>query len=348
MALVEQERELWTSLATKIVKTRMDFTKGISTKRRLTSRTEAVRIAPCFSPFSDADRPELARGCWLCPSSSRSDAPSSKQQRKIRKDKKRKAKGGLLGVVPSPGPAARRLGGTRWHSGARWMRPGGPWLPPPRFGGWAPCWPGWKKQSCARIISPACYYLHFQDYLHTRTTMNTSLSQGREGFQDRAHLSNASTASNSKGHYQKYGFWSKKISTATEIDTRTHRQIKHLSIKLYIYKKKEAANKGLWVRRAFRKQQRRNKDRDALWQENGFKTGAEGIRPPASDTAITDRLPSKGVSCSTKGHKPGNKFLNNHRTVRMVTLTSTTSGKLEIAKKPYCLPYLIALENKPV
>lgn len=239
MALVQQERELWTSLATKIVKTRMDFTKGISTKRRLTSRTEAVRIAPCFSPFSDADLPELARGCWLCPSSSQSDAPSSKQQRKIRKDKKRKAKGGLLGVVPSPGPAARRLGGTRWHSGARWTRPGGPWLPPPRFGGWAPCWPGWKKQSWARIISPACYYLHFQDYLHTRTTMNTSLSPGREGFQDRAHLSNASTASNSKGHYQKYGFWSKKISTATETDTRTHRQIKHLSIKLYIKKKKQ-------------------------------------------------------------------------------------------------------------
>lgn len=29
------------------------------------------------------------------------------------------------------------------------------------------------------------------------------------------------------------------ISTATETDTRTHRQIKHLSIKLYIYKKKK-------------------------------------------------------------------------------------------------------------
>lgn len=163
--------------------------------------------------------------------------------------------------------------------------------------------------------------------LFTRQNYDEQLSLGGEKASRTEHAWATSPQLQTLRGTTKIMDFEAKWSQLLQKQTHAHTDKSNICPLSYIYikkKKKEAANKGLWVRRAFRKQQRRNKDRDALWQENGFKTGAAagGIRPPDSDTAITYRLPSKAVSCSTKGHKPGNKFLINHHTLRMVTLTS--------------------------
>ncbi len=82
-----------------------------------------------------------------------------------------------------------------------------------------------EKQSCARIINLHAT-IYISNNIYTPEPQLASLN-GREGFQDRAHLSNFSTASNSKGTIKIIDF----ETVIYSLSKQTHRQTKHLFIR---------------------------------------------------------------------------------------------------------------------
>jgi len=99
-----------------------------------------------------------------------------------------------------------------------------------------------EKQSCARIISSACYYLHFKHYLHTRATISISLQGERRWLSGQGTLEQASPQLQTlRGTIKIKDFEAKR--SYCYWNRHTQRQIKHLSIRLLIKKRERSNNR---------------------------------------------------------------------------------------------------------